>query len=743
MSLLSSGSRFAARTANLPPELVVACLHTSAPLLYKSSREGSSRLRDGPSRPRDGSSRPRDSFSRSRDGSSRSRDSYSRPRENSSTTPSRTRLVKDLTPSSGKLEVAPSFQRDAAPHHDRPPREYKPRKPAPPRIFDSREGRQKFVVPAADVDLPVTLKLSGSSRSVDFTSGGKYKPPSSSSVSSYKAKVVNPLSEDFDLDKHAVPTSNLPDKFTSPPLMEGIVQSIHNILGPDAEPTPIQALSIKHLVKPESATPEEHAQYRQFLLASETGSGKSMAYLLPLLQDLKLAELRDTPRRSADPSLPHRAMNPRALVLAPTHELSRQLSGFAKDLLHNVKLRVMCASQANTPSRKKVTASRMADAMDGAAEGDADISSEIIMRPGAQNRPVDLLVSTPSKVLELFRGRGWDWEVRRFRKDTFSYGGEEGKINIPRKYNIGEPQMGLADIEWVVVDEADVLFDPDFQEATRSILAEISAARGHPVPFEPDLVLSTADKPTPIDYPFHLLLTSATIPASLAAYVNKFHPTLTRLASPNLHRLPSTLKTENFNWTGGNRDADIEHRLRRVWYEDLQQNKPLSRVLIFCNKSNRVLNLSETLNEKGIASVALTSAGESRKRGSNHHLDGFLRVRELEAPGSSSADAIEVKAEPEVKAEESAAEPRTMGEVKDVPHVMITTSLLSRGLDFSPDVKHVFIVDEPRNMVDFLHRAGRSGRAGEDGKVVVFGKQKGRGSEKARIVRRKVGALKA
>ena len=82
-------------------------------------------------------------------------------------------------------------------------------------------------------------------------------------------------------------------------------------------------------------------------------------------------------------------------------------------------------------------------------------------------------------------------------------------------------------------------------------------------------------------------------------------------------------------------------------------------------------------------------------------------------------------------------------DVSKVPHVMITTSLLSRGLDFSPDVKHVFIVDEPRNMIDFLHRAGRSGRAGEQGKVVVFGKTKGRGSEKTKEVRKKVKALAA
>jgi ATP-dependent RNA helicase MRH4 len=72
---------------------------------------------------------------------------------------------------------------------------------------------------------------------------------------------------------------------------------------------------------------------------------------------------------------------------------------------------------------------------------------------------------------------------------------------------------------------------------------------------------------------------------------------------------------------------------------------------------------------------------------------------------------------------------------------MITTSLLSRGLDFDPSIKHVFIVDEPRNMIDFLHRAGRSGRAGQTGRVVIFGKGKGRGSDKAREVKQRVRAL--
>ncbi|KAH9855735.1 P-loop containing nucleoside triphosphate hydrolase protein [Lenzites betulinus] len=689
MSLLSSTSRIAARTS-LPTELMVACIHTSTPLLYKSQHG------------------------------------------HSGTAPSRTRLVKDLRSSSGKFEVARDFKRDRAPHHERDDKERKPYTPA--RFGRRDEKRVSVRPPQSSEDLPRALKLSGPPQTRDAKGPG-YR-------SSSRAKVINPLSEDFDISKRSVSTSQLPEAFTSPPLMEGLLKSVHGVLGADAEPTPIQALALKHLVKPESATPEEETQYRQFLLASETGSGKSMAYLLPVLQNLKLAELRNSPRPSADPSRPRRAMNPRALVLAPTHELSRQLSGFAKELLHNVKLRVICGSQTNAPSRKKLTSKKMGTAATDQAFQD-DEPSEILMQRTPEERPVDLLVGTPSKVLELIRGRGWDYHLRdadESRGDT--------RDRPRRKFNIGQPEMGLADIEWVVVDEADVLFDPDFQEATRDILTEISAARNMSAQpkLQPELSPAQTDaQATPVEYPFNLLLTSATIPSALAAYMDKYHPNLTRLASPNLHRLPSSLKTENFNWTGGNRDADIEHRLRRVWFEDLQRGQPLSRVLIFCNKSARVENLGESLREKGVANVALTRASETRKRGSNHHLDGFLRVRtaDQDAPTPDAEAEAEEAVEANSVAKPSAPTARSMEELKDIPHVMITTSLLSRGLDFSPDVKHVFIVDEPRNMIDFLHRAGRSGRAGEEGKVVVFGKVKGRGSEKARVVRRKVGALRA
>ena len=85
--------------------------------------------------------------------------------------------------------------------------------------------------------------------------------------------------------------------------------------------------------------------------------------------------------------------------------------------------------------------------------------------------------------------------------------------------------------------------------------------------------------------------------------------------------------------------------------------------------------MSDHLSEKGIKNVAMTSQSEYHGRGSNKHLAGFFRKDDDQVAQQLSTN------------------------VKESPHVMITTSPLSRGLDFSPSIQHVFIVDEPRNMI--------------------------------------------
>ena len=217
----------------------------------------------------------------------------------------------------------------------------------------------------------------------------------------------------------------LPSAFSSPPLSSGLLQSVHDVLGHDARPTPIQSLSLKHLfVNPPLDS------YRRFLLASETGSGKSLAYLLPMLHDLKTAE---------HPS--RRRTGPRALVLAPTHELSRQLASFGKALVHHSRLRVQSASRAND-ANARVSAAKMALAF----EGD-DAEGEFEVRPGnGTNHTLDVLVGTPPTVLGMVRGGRWDKEsVKNVEKRQ-------------KRLPVDRPEVNLSEIEWVVVDEADVLF---------------------------------------------------------------------------------------------------------------------------------------------------------------------------------------------------------------------------------------------------------------------------------------------
>ncbi len=496
---------------------------------------------------------------------------------------------------------------------------------------------------------------------------------------------------------------------------------MRDMLGPAARPTPIQALSLKHLFAPPSAD-----SYRRILLASETGSGKSLAYLLPLLHDLKATEHLRT-----------RRAGPRALVLAPTHELARQLASFGKALVHHDRLRVQSASRANSASgtRARVSAAKMSNRFAG-----NDVEGEFEVRPGGgTGHAVDVLVGTPSKLLEMARGNGWDKEFAE---------GEEARR---RNWVVGRPEVSLSDVEWVVVDEADVLFgahvhnhspgvfltygiDPDFIDQTLLLLSDVAAARGKPVP-----VISHAEpksKPqgsptTPLDYPFNFILTSATIPAALAAHLDAHHADTTRLVSPRLHRLPAQLALEFAPYTSGNRNAEVLAKLKTVWRDDALAGRRggRSRVIIFANTRARAGEMGAYLSDHGVPNIVVTGQGKggggggARTHGSNKHLTGFLRP----LPGKH-ADAGASAAQAEVEAE--------------APHVLLSTSLLARGLDFDPSVSHVFVLEPPRNTADFLHRAGRTARAGGSGRVVVFGRGAGRGAGRVREMRQRIYALK-
>jgi ATP-dependent RNA helicase MRH4 len=292
--------------------------------------------------------------------------------------------------------------------------------------------------------------------------------------------------------------------------------------------------------------------------------------------------------------------------------------------------------------------------------------------------------------------------------------------------------------------------DPDFIDQTLLLLSDIAAARGKPVPAVVRDNRNKSQAPTPFDYPFNFVLTSATIPAALATHLEAHHPRMTRLVSPRLHRLPTRLALEFSPYNSGNRNAEVLAKLKAVWRDDALAGRGRARIVIFANTRARTAEMGAYLSENGVPNIVVTGQsndngeGRSGRRvyGSNKHLAGFLKPilnksNSLHSQPPYAGGQEEEKGEPTTGLGKSKSESES-----ESPRVLLSTSLLARGLDFDPSVSHVFVLDPPRNTADFLHRAGRTGRAGSGGKVVVFGKGAGRGAGKLREMRQRLAALR-
>ncbi len=227
-------------------------------------------------------------------------------------------------------------------------------------------------------------------------------------------------------------------------------------------------------------------------------------------------------------------------------------------------------------------------------------------------------------------------------------------------------------------------------EETLTILRHIISTRP-----KTNIILCTATLP-----PFLIHLLSADPLLSSTPF--------TQLLSPGMHKLPYNLQARFVPPSrSGNLLADVAHEVKRVLAEDAIARKDLmdsgtevdrSKVVIFCNTDYKVQSLSKVLDDRQLPNLAWTGEAAQREHGKNGELDAFL---------------LDPRESPSIVLVPSPKAPS--------PRILITTSLLSRGLDFSPLVSTVMLVDQPRDILDFLHRAGRAGRAGRKGRVVVFG----------------------
>jgi ATP-dependent RNA helicase DDX52/ROK1 len=351
------------------------------------------------------------------------------------------------------------------------------------------------------------------------------------------------------------------------------------------EPTPIQMQAIPVMLKG-----------RDILASAPTGSGKTAAFVIPVLSRL------EAPKKTGV----------RGLLLAPTKELAEQI--------HREAVRLCAGRRIKINLLKKVTAA--------AAAARKDFLSG-----------VDLLVSTPLRLLALIRS---------------------GEID-------------LSNIEIVVLDEADKLFELDAPGGRRQEQdndneddeEEESEQTGSSFLRQIDEILSKCP-----DKGVQRGLFSATI-----------GPFVKELASSFLNN-PVTVSIGIEN-AGAN---TIDQKLIFVGREDgkllairqLIQQGLRPPVLLFMQSKERAKDLYRELVYDGINVDVIHAERTQQQRE-----DIIRRFR--------------------------------IGDI----WVLICTDLMARGVDFK-GVQMVINYDLPQSAVAYIHRIGRTGRAGKRGTAVTF-----------------------
>jgi ATP-dependent RNA helicase DDX52/ROK1 len=379
------------------------------------------------------------------------------------------------------------------------------------------------------------------------------------------------------------------------------------------------------------------------LTVAPTGSGKTIAFLIPIINAL-LADNKTIDGKEG----------PRAIVLAPTRELASQIVNEARKLTKGTAIKA-------TLMRKGMEVVARSDNVDNddtpeVSEDDEIVSDEDDQEDTAQpqqkkRRKAELvkaaiLVATPLALLNTLK-----------RND--------GTIT------------SLPTIRHLVLDEADVLLDPLFREQTLSIWNACS---------NPLLRVGLWSATMGSNIESLTLNTLNTRWSTLSPTPTSSRPPLIRLvvglkdtAIPNISHQLTYAATEAGKLLGLRQLLHPTSLLSNTTQPSLRPP-----FLVFTQTIPRAIALhSELLYD------IPPEAG------------GSTRIAVLHADLSSSArDAIMTRFR--------------RGEV----WVLITTDLLARGVDFR-GLNGVVNYDAPNSAAAYVHRVGRTGRAGREGGVAV------------------------
>ncbi|PFH50993.1 hypothetical protein AMATHDRAFT_143532 [Amanita thiersii Skay4041] len=330
------------------------------------------------------------------------------------------------------------------------------------------------------------------------------------------------------------------------------------------------------------------ANGRDLMACAQTGSGKTAGFLFPILS----ASFAQGPRPPPEQPQAYtriRKAYPTALILAPTREL---------------------VSQIHDEARKFAYRSWVRPAV---VYGGADINQQLRLI----ERGCDLLSATPGRLVDLI---------------------ERGRIS-------------LANIKYLVLDEADRMLDMGFEPQIRRIV------QGEDMP-------GVHDRQT--------LMFSATFPRDIQILAKDF---LKDYIFLSVGRVGSTSEniTQKFEYV---EDNDKRSALLDILSSQKQEEMGLT--LVFVETKRMADMLSDFLMTHHLPATSI-------------HGDRTQREREM------------------------ALQTFRTGRTP----ILVATAVAARGLDI-PNVTHVINYDLPSDIDDYVHRIGRTGRAGNTGVSTAF-----------------------
>ncbi|WP_301102704.1 DEAD/DEAH box helicase [Propionivibrio sp.] len=351
------------------------------------------------------------------------------------------------------------------------------------------------------------------------------------------------------------------------------------------EPTPVQAQAIPAAI-----------EGRDLMVSSQTGSGKTAAFMLPALHRFAVQEhpgAAPAPRRTANQERQsarsrgndrprYQAAQPKMLVLTPTRELALQVTAAADKYAGQLRHLKTVAILGGMPYPKQM---------------------ELLSRNPA------ILVATPGRLIDHMAS---------------------GKIDFSL-------------LQILVLDEADRMLDMGFIEDIEKIVAATPTQR-------------------------QTMLFSATLDGTVGQMARK----MTR--DPLIIQVDAShTKHENIEQRMHFVD-DLSHKNRLL--DHLLRDTTIDQAVVFTATKRDADTISDRLNIAGFNAAALH--GDMHQGARNRTLSAMRR-----------------------------------GQVQ----ILVATDVAARGIDV-PTITHVFNYDLPKFAEDYVHRIGRTGRAGRNGLAI-------------------------